>query len=262
MNRMKTRFATVFGLMALAALGSFLAGRALAQEKTVEHVPAGPHEVKVELKHSTVVHVEGNQLVARLENGTLEAVQIPEDFRFHMDGQMLSVHELHPGMTLTEEVTTTVRPVIIRTVEVKNGTIWFANGTHISIRDENNKVHHYTIPEWSKVTINGDEMSVFDLRQGMKVNTTIMTEEPVNFVEREAKTRVQHPVPATREELREPTPTPEPTVTEEPTAEPAPAPEAEVKELPKTASPLPLFGLGALLSLGAAFGLRRLRRTL
>lgn len=260
MNRMHTRLTALMGLFALAALGSFLAGRALAQEKTVQHVPAGPHEVKVELKHSKVIHVQGNHLVTQLENGTLEAVLVPDDFRFHMDGQLLSVHDLHEGMMITEETITTTRPVIIKTVEVKNGTIWFANGPHISIRDENNKVHEYVIPEWSKVIINGEETSVYNLRKGMKVNTTIMTEEPVTFAEREGKTHVRHPMPATHAEMRETAPTrPEPSPMEARPAEPA-QPEPEMNELPKTASPLPLVGLAGLLSLGAAFGVGLWRR--
>jgi LPXTG-motif cell wall-anchored protein len=41
---------------------------------------------------------------------------------------------------------------------------------------------------------------------------------------------------------------------------PVPAPSAAPAELPKTASNLPLIGLLGLASLGAAFGLRLIRR--
>jgi hypothetical protein len=260
MNRMRTRLSSLFGLLTLVALGSFLAGSAIAQEKKVEHIPAGPHEVSVELNHSTVVHVEGNHLVARLENGTLEAVQVPEDFRFHIDSQTLSVHQLKPGMIITERVTSTTKPMIIRTVEIKNGTIWFANPPHITIRDANNKMHEYTVPEWAKVIVNGEETSVFDLRKDMKINTTIMTEEPVTYVERETKTVVRHPA---EEAKAEPVPTPRPEP-RQPVTRPAPpptAPEPAVNELPETASPLPLIGLIGLLSLAASFGLRLFRKS-
>lgn len=268
MNRMRTRLTSLFGLLTLVALGSFLAGSAIAQEKKVERLPAGQHEVSVELNHSTVVHVEGNHLVARLENGTLEAVQVPDDFRFHVDGGTLSVHELKPGMMITERVTSTTTPMIIRTVEVKNGTIWYANPPHLSIRDANNKVHMYTVPEWAKVIVEGEETSVFALRKGMKINTTIMTEEPVTYVERESKTMVRHPAEQAKAEPV-PTPRPEPTRSVTRPATPPVTPPAEqpvaaepaMNELPETASPLPLIGLVGLLSLAASFGLRRFRKS-
>lgn len=260
MNCKRTKLTSLFVLLALAALGSFLAGSATAQEKQVQHIPAGPHEVNVELNHSTVVHVEGNHLVVRLENGTLEAIQVPEAFRFHLGDRQLSVHELQPGMIVSERVVSTSKPMTIRTVEIKNGTIWHANPPHISIRDENNKVHLYTVPEWAKVTIDGEETSVFNLRKGMKINTTIMTEEPAIFVERESKTTVRHPAPASRHELRNVEPQPKRTPVETRPTEPEPEPAME--RLPETASPLPLIGLVGLLSLGASFGLRLLRKSL
>ncbi len=263
MNKTKkwTRF---LGLVAFAAMASFLAGSAWAQQKTVEEQSAGSNQIQVQLKHSTVVLVEGNHLVTRLEDGRLEAVLIPEDFRFHHNGGTLSVHELEPGMVLTETVTTTERPIIVRTVEIHNGTVWHAAGQDVYIRDENNKVHHLRIPEWATVKINGEEATAFDLRPEMKVNATFITEEPVNVVNRESSMRVHHPAvkakPAVEEQpaevkenLNEANETAEQTESET---------QAEPTELPETASPLPLIGVLGLLSLAASFGLRMARKSL
>lgn len=256
-----TRF---LGLLAFAALTTFLAGSASAQQKTVEQRPAGPHTVQVELTHSTVVLVEGNHLVARLEDGRLEAVMVPDDFRFHMDGRVLSVHELEPGMVLTETVTSTEKPVIVKTVEIHEGTIWNVNGENVYIRLKNtNKVQHLRIPGWAPVKIDGVNQSVFNLHRGMNISATVITEEPVNIVEREARTQVRHPVAEPKEAMQE-----EPKAKmEEPARETTPPatqaePEPAQTELPQTASPIPLVGLIGLLSLAASFGLRAARRSL
>ena len=75
-----------------------------------------------ETKKFQVIAVDGNQLVVKLPEGTRE-LTVPDDFRFNVDGKMLSVHELKPGMAGTATITTktTVTPVTV--TEVKNGTV-------------------------------------------------------------------------------------------------------------------------------------------
>lgn len=249
------------GLVAFAAMASFLAGNAWAQEKTMEEQPAGPHEVRVELTHSTVVLVDGNHLVTRLQDGRVEAVLISEDFRFHQDGRTLSVHELQPGMILTETVTTTERPIIVRTVEIHNGTVLHLAGQDVYIRDQK-QVRHLHIPEWATVKVSGEDATVFELRPGMKVNATFITEEPVSKVERESRMEVRQPAEEAKPVMEQPTTEPEGNGTANETAEQTePETEPEHMELPQTASPLPLIGLMGLLSLAASFGLRMARKS-
>jgi hypothetical protein len=259
MRGMHTKVTWLLGLLAFVAMGVFLAGNATAQEKKVEQYPAGQPEVQVEVSHGTVVMVEGNHLVTRLDNGTVEAIDVPENYRFHMDGQLLSVHELKPGMLITHETITTTKPTIVKTVDVKEGTIWYVNGPRVIIRDTSNKLHDYNIPDWAKVLVDGQPVSVYELRKGMKINTTIVTEETVNYAESESKTTVRHPPTQPVEEAREaeqPTMPPEttPPVQAEEPAEPA------MEQLPGAGSPVPLAGLLGLLSLAASFGLRQMRK--
>ena len=49
--------------------------------------------------------MDGNRLVVRLPEGTRE-LTVPDDFRFNVDGKMLSVQELKPGMAGTATITT------------------------------------------------------------------------------------------------------------------------------------------------------------
>lgn len=261
MKRQNTLWTQLIGVLAFTAAATFLAGSAWAQQKTVEEHPAGPHEVEVQLNHSAVVYVEGNHIVVRLEDGRLEALMIPENFRFHHDGETLSVHQLKPGMKLTETVTTTTKPMMVRTVEIHNGTIWNAAGEHVTIHDQEGKMHRFRIPAWAKVDIDGEERTVYELQRGMKIDATIITEEPLTVVEREAKTRVHPPAEAPNVPATRPRPRRETQGMAEPTTPPMRTESQPMRtELPATASPLPLVGLLGLLSLAASFGLRMMRK--
>lgn len=255
MNAKRSKWMQLFGLLVFAAMTGFLAGSASAQQ--AQQKSNGAEEIQVQYNHSTVVLVEGNHLVTKTAGGNLQAVYVPDDFQFHMGDRALSVHELKPGMKITETVTTTMKPELLTTVEVTGGTIWNVAGDRVTIKDANNKLHTYVIPPWSKVEIYGQRMSVYNLKAGMPVHTTILTEKPVTMAEVTSKTTVTpapeparkaEPAPAVEQPAQEATPPPEP--------EPQPAP----AQLPETASPIPLIGLLGLLSLGASFGLRMLRK--
>ncbi|HVB99125.1 MAG TPA: hypothetical protein VNJ12_07315 [Candidatus Dormibacteraeota bacterium] len=267
MNRAGKRLIPLFWLLAMAGLVAFLAGNAWAQQKTVEHQQTGPEEIEVQLTHSTVVFVDGNHLVTRQMDGSLEAFFIPESFRFHIEGRQISVHELAPGMVITEEVVTRTKPMMVKTVEIHEGTVWHRTGNRVLIRGKNGGSTSYTIPEWATITVEGKPETVDQLRPGMKINATIVTEEPFTRVEEESRTHAMHPARtpaavvrgehrsalshnAENGEMAEAKPAPE-----EPATQPA-APE----ELPKTASPLPLIGVLGLLSLAASLGFGALRR--
>ena len=70
-----------------------------------------------------------------LPEGTRE-LTVPDDFRFNVDGKMLSVQELRAGMAGTATITTktTVTPVTV--TEVKNGTVMQTSGTSIIVRTD------------------------------------------------------------------------------------------------------------------------------
>ena len=95
-------------------------------------LPWRRRQTTTETKKFQVIAVDGNQLVVRLPEGTRE-LTVPDDFRFNVDGKMLSVHELKPGMAGTATITTktTVTPVTV--TEVKNGTVMKASGSSIIV---------------------------------------------------------------------------------------------------------------------------------
>src|SRR5262245_14713430 len=113
------------GVASVVAMVWVTAGLASAQQQSTT----------TETKRFQVIAVDGNNLVVKLPEGTRE-LAVPEDFRFTVDGQQLSVHDLKPGMSGTATITTktTVHPVTV--TEVKNGTVRQVTGSNVLVQTE------------------------------------------------------------------------------------------------------------------------------
>ncbi len=135
---------------------------------------------KTETKSFTVIAVDGNNLDVRLPEGTRE-LTVPEDFRFTVNGQQLSVHDLKPGMKGTATITTrtTVTPVTV--TEVKNGTVMQRSGSTIIVRtDDGIKMFSEGDVDKRGVKMMKDGMpaQLTDFREGDKLSATIITSKP------------------------------------------------------------------------------------
>lgn len=240
---------------AVLALAAGFVGSALAQQKTVEHKQTGPAKINVDTRNSTVAYIEGNHLVVRLADGSLEAIRIPTEERFNIEGQKLTLHELKPGMTLTDEVFTTERPMMVKTVEITEGKVFHASPRRLVIHTKDGEVVDYNIPDWATIKIDGEERSLHELRRGQTITATITTEEPMSVIEREKRSH-GHPAaePKAMTEVPLPTTTHEVAQLHQP-AEPQATSEAQ-EELPATASHVPLIGLVGLFALTISVVLR------
>ena len=133
-----------------------------------------------ETKNFEVLAVDGNTLVVRLPEGTRE-LTVADDFRFTVNGQQLSVHQLKAGMKGTATVTTrtTVTPVTV--TEVKDGTVTHAMGTSIIVRTETG-YRSFSQGEIDKRGVKimraGKPALVSDFRPGDKISATIITSMP------------------------------------------------------------------------------------
>ena len=133
-----------------------------------------------ETKTFEVLAVDGNQLVVRLPEGTRE-LTVPDDFRFIVNGQPLSVRELKAGMKGTATITTrtTVTPVTV--TEVKNGTVVVRSGSTIIVRTDEG-VQSFTQGEVDKrgvkIMRDGKPAQVSDFREGDRLSATIITSLP------------------------------------------------------------------------------------
>ena len=133
-----------------------------------------------ETKKFQVISVDGNTLVVKLPEGTRE-MAVADDFRFNVDGKMLSVQELKPGMTGTATITTktTVTPVTV--TEVKNGTVMQNLGTSILVRtDDGMKMFSQADIDKRGIKIrrDGKLAEISDFRANDKLTATIVTTKP------------------------------------------------------------------------------------
>jgi LPXTG-motif cell wall-anchored protein len=221
---------------------------------------------KSETKKFQIIAVDGNQLLVKLPEGTRE-LTVPADFQFNVDGKMLSVHDLKPGMEGTATVTTRTRLIPVTVTEVKNGTVLQALGTAIIVRTEDGTTKMFSQGDIDKrgikIVREGQPAQISDFRANDRLTATIVTTKP-------PRTMTETEVQATlaRSGAGGATGTPAAAARTAPsTPETAAAPSQTAatsgsvpKKLPKTASPLPALGLAGLASLAAGLGLTARRR--
>lgn len=226
----------------------------------MEHRQAGPAKITVDTRNTTVAYIEGNHLVVRLADGSLEAIRIPPEERFNIEGQKLTLHELKPGMTLTEEIFTTERPMMVKTVEITEGKVFHASAHRLIIHTNEGEAVDYKIPEWATIKIDGQERSLHELRRGQTITATITTEEPITVQEREKRSH-GHPL-AMQSEVPLPTSTEKTEVV--PASQPEPQPTTATtplaEKLPATASNVPLIGLAGIFALAVAAALKAFQK--
>ena len=217
-----------------------------------------------ETKKFQVISVDGNTLVVKLPEGTRE-MAVPDDFRFNVDGKMLSVQELRPGMSGTATITTktTVTPVIV--TEVKNGTVMQNMGTSILVRTEDGmKMFSQADIDKRGIKIwrDGKLAEISDFRANDKLTATIVTTKPPRVMtEREVNATLAQSGggagsgAAAGAGAGAPAAAPRPGASTPPTGAASAASGTSgsaPRKLPKTASPLPVLALTGFASLLAA----------
>src|ERR1700689_3999640 len=235
-----------FGAIVLALVAF---GTAAAQDSSVTTINHGQPSFDTQVKNAEVVCVEGNDLVLKLENGRVDHLVVPDSDKFTIDGKQISVHELVPGTKLTQTITTTTTPRYVNSVRTIEGKVWHVNAPKsliLTLPDNTNQV--YNIPNHAKFVIEGRQKTVFDLRKGMKIKATIVTDDEHTVVEQSKFAFGQAPSQTPREVgvLLFFAPT-QPQVTLASAEQPA-------EMLPETGSPLPLVGLMGILEIAMSIG--------
>ena len=254
MNSSDTRSQLKVVLVVAAVCSAFalsLSGQVQTQSKNTAGTPT--KEVKVE--RAEVVYVNGNDLVLRMEDGTIRHIpNVPESARATTaDGKEIGIHDVKVGMKLEHTITTTTTPKIVTTVQSVNGKVWHVsppNSVVLTLEDGTNQ--QFKIPQGQKFNVDGKMVDAWGLKKGMKVTATKVVEEPVTEVNVHKQIAATEPPPP-------PPDVPILVAVLVPVPAPAAAPEAPPTELPKTGSMLPLVGLLGGLSLVASFGIRAFR---
>ena len=219
--------------------------------------------------NGTVVEVDGNTLVVKMADGSVQTFTPPPDRKFKIDGKDLTVSQLQPGTTLNATVTETSTPGTQKTVETLAGTVRYAAGPTVVLKLDNGEVKQYFIDKDHPAKFSdssGKEITVFDLKKGMNVKATKITESPtVELAQNVAvtgsapKTAVAQTAPPAAQSKPAAAPAAKPAA---PAAQPA-AEHAEhgekPKKLPHTGSDLPMIALLGLLSMAAGLAVRAYR---
>jgi hypothetical protein len=230
-----------------------------AQVQTETSTTGHKATIVTQVEHGEVVYVSGNDLVIRMEDGTIRHfANVPESARATVDGKQLGIHDLKPGMKLQRSITTTSVFKTITTVQSVTGKVWAISppiSVILTLADGTNQ--QFKIPKNQKFNVDGQMVDAWGLKKGMTISATKIVEVPVVSVSERRNVTGSSPVVAAAPPP--PPPPPDTPILVAITEAPAPAPASA--ELPKTASSLPLIGLLGLLSLASSLGLRTARRS-
>ncbi len=252
---MKHKFIPAISLVSVAFCLS-----ARAQVETTSQTTNGQTTKQVSVERATVEYVSGNDLVVKMQDGTVRHISnVSESARVIVGGKELGIHDLKPGMTLERTITTTTTPKVVTTVQSVTGKVWQVSppsSVILTLEDGTNQ--RFTIPKNQKFNVDGQMVDAWGLKKGMKVSATKVVEEPITHVEQQHKLTGTYPPPPPAP----PADVPIIIATSAPPAAPAAATEAAPTALPKTASDLPLFGLIGAFSMLMMFGVRLINKNL
>jgi hypothetical protein len=238
---MRMKAGWLSGIVVIAALGLAIANTALAQTTSTSNV-----------KNFEVISVDGNMLVFRDQNGT-NAITVPNDFRFTVDGKKMAVSELKPGMKGTAVITTTTTVTPVYVAEFREAVVLSAGPTSMIVRDKEGVRKRYSQDQLDQrgiqIVKDGRVLRVGEVKEGDVLTATIVSQiAPVVVTEQEvqaaltksaaqpapAKTESPAPAPAAQPT---PAPTAAPTTpTPSPTPAPAPAPSTPMPASPPAES--------------------------
>jgi hypothetical protein len=215
------------------------------------------HNKAVSVEKGTVTAVSGNDLYVTMADGSLRHFpNVPDSVKVNVDGQMLGVHDLKPGMHLQHTITTSTTTQVVTTTKTVTGKVWHVNpplSVILTLDDGSNQ--EFKIPKGQTFMVNGEKKDAWGLKKGMIINATKVAEQPVEVVAKQIKLTGSMPPPP-------PPPPPDQPVliaVQVPAPAAAAAPEAAPAALPKTGSDLPTIGLLGLLALAVGLMLRVLR---
>ena len=234
--------ATKRDLLVICAVCFALTSPVASQVQTTKKVEHGPPVHAVTIERGEIVAVSGDDVVIKVEDGSLRDFDVPEGTTINVDGQQLNVNQLQVGMKVEKQTIRTTTPRVITKIDTVTGKVWHvAPPISVVLTLENGQNQRFQIPKGTKFTINGQETNAWGLKKGMTVTATRVTEIPETVVTQQVKHTGTMPPPPPAPKQGVPIlivmALPAPAADEVAQAEPAPT------KLPKTASELPLVGL-------------------
>lgn len=250
----RMRRTRVMILSALAVVMGLSSTTLRAQVQSQTTTTSHPATVETTVERGEVVYVEGNELIVKMEDGSLEDfANIPESARVIVDGRPIGIHDIKVGMKLEKTITTTTTPKTITTVQTVSGKLFHVsppNSLILTMEDGTNQ--QFNIPKDQKFNVDGQMVDAWGLKKGMNISATKVVEVPEVHVTKEHQVTGSMPPPP-------PLPPPDQPILVAVLVPHMPATPEKPAELPKTASAFPLIGLLGFICIAASLSLRAAR---
>ena len=194
-----------------------------------------------QVRQFEIVSVDGNKVVVRGNEGYRE-ITVADDFRLSVDGRSVGVRELKPGMKGTATITTTTTSTPVSVTQVRDGVVMQKTGNSIVVRSADG-IKMFSEGDAAqrgvRILRDGQALAFTDLNVGDHLTATIVTTHPPKVMTRQQVAASMSSVPGAAPPPEAPTRMAAAT----PVAAPSAPPAEEARQLPKTASPLPLIAL-------------------
>jgi hypothetical protein len=160
-----------------------------AQMNTKMTTTSGKATQRVKVDRAEVVLVAGNDLVLKMEDGTIRHIaNVPQTFRATVDGKEIGIYDLKVGMTLERTTTITTTPKIVTTVQTVKGRVWHVNPPHnVMLALEDGSSQRFEIPEGQRFKVEGQTVDAWGLKPGMIITATKVVEFTATEIEQQRK---------------------------------------------------------------------------
>jgi len=165
-------------LCAAAAVLSLAAGAAAQATQTTTTIPGKAKMTPTQVK-GEVIYLQGDYLVAKImPTGDYRLFHLPPGKTASIDGVVQPLNQVKIGTILTAYVTETEQSMVDRTVATLKGTVWYAAPTAVILTLENGENREYLVPKGMKFNVDGQMKEAMELKPGMKITATKITEAP------------------------------------------------------------------------------------
>jgi hypothetical protein len=241
---------------------ALIAGAILGLASGTVSAQAPTTSTSTQTRQFEIVSVDGNKVVVSGAEGYRE-ITVADDFRLTVDGRAVGVRDLKPGMKGSATITTTTTSTPVTVTQVRDGVVMQKTGNSIVVRTADG-IKMFSEGDAAqrgvRIMRDGAPLAFTDLNVGDNLTATIVTTRPPKIMTQQQVAASMSSAPAAAPPPEAPTRMAAATPAPAPAA-PAAAPE-EPRQLPRTASPLPLIALAGAGStmLGLSLALWRRRR--
>jgi hypothetical protein len=148
----------------------------------------------VDVRQGTVVHSVGNNLVVKLQDGSVQHFVIPEDQTFDVDGKQVKTNDLKPGTRLMQVITTTTKDITVSNIRNVDLRVIQVIPPHLNVQLSDGTQKVLTVPDGTVFEIDGKNMKLAELREGMRIKGTVVTKTPQTVVSADKRTAGVAPV--------------------------------------------------------------------